>query len=505
MTGIDLPCIDSGDGLAEMWERIQSFEGPALISAGETTTFADLCRLTRAALVHLDHRVFGDVTIVAHKTPATIATILACFVRKRCVLLASPTLPLAIIDELAMNSGCRTLIDPAESFALDPGDLDRPGSASTRSSTAVLLATSGSTGVPKLVPLPRDAVSAFLSWAGTTFELGPGSITLSYAPLSFDLSLLDVWAALSHGAATVLVRPHEAIQGRRLVELIARHRVTTVQAVPIAFRIMEQAADHTELPHVRHVMFTGERLASSTMQWIQQVFPAARHFNIYGCTETNDSFIHEVDPCDELDDDLPIGRPLPGVSALILDSERQPIDGSGHGELWVSTPFQTSGYVDPAQTAQRMVDFECDGRRRTFVRSGDIVERDAVGTVRLRGRIDNQVKVRGVAVNIDEVEHVIRGHDDVGQVAVVAVDDLWGGTSLAAVIQRRPGRSLNTLDVKTYLLTRLNVAAVPSALVFTDDALPATTSGKIDRRRVLSDLAFDRQFPDQPTTEMDPR
>jgi acyl-coenzyme A synthetase/AMP-(fatty) acid ligase len=473
MTAIDLSGV-TDDVLTGMWERIQDFEGPALISTDDTTTFADLRQLTRAALVLLDDDDDGAVTVVAHKTPATIATVLACFVRKRCVLLASPTLPAAIIDELAV--AC----------------------AGTPGPTAVVLATSGSTGVPKLVPLPRDGVAHFLSWAGDAFEFGPGSITLSYAPLSFDLSLLDVWAALSHGAATVLVRPHEAIHGRRLVEIIAGNGVTTVQAVPIAFRIMEQAATRTELRHVRHVMFTGERLGSSTLRWIQQAFPEARHFNIYGCTETNDSFVHEVGQGDRLDDDLPIGQPLPGVSALVLDPQRRPIDGPGSGELWVSTPFQTSGYLDSAQTAQRMAEFECDGRRRTFVRSGDIVERDAHGAVRLRGRIDNQVKVRGVAVNIDEVEHVRRGHHDVSQVAVIAVDDGFGGISLTAVIQHRPGRVLNTLDMKTYLLPRLNVAAVPNSFFFTDDALPATTSGKVDRRRVLSDLASQTSPPASP-------
>jgi len=485
-------------------------DAPALVWRGQQTTYGELSDLAdraRDRLADLDLGPEEPVGVLVKKSPAAVALVLACLLARRRFLLPSPALADQSLTSLFAQAGCRhVLVADDEPAATPPSEgaralrrieaaaLRRAEAAALRrieaSDVSFMLTTSGSTGLPKIVPLGRGAVDRFIGWAGGTFDIRPGKTVLNYAPLNFDLCLLDVWTTLAHGARVVLVDPDRAANGRHLLDLLVRHEVHVVQAVPMFFGLLLDAATSPRegpgpvLDAVEHVMFTGDAIPDRTLAELPHLFPAARLYNIYGCTETNDSFIHEVDPTDTAVAPVPIGHPLPGVHTVVVDEDGAVLDGHGAGELYVSTPFQTADYLDRARHADKFVGHPQGRDDRRYFRTGDLVRRDAEGRTFLVGRSDFQVKVRGVAVNTAEVERVLLEHPEVLGVAVVARPDPLAGRRLIAAVQRVPASGLNSLALREHCARRLPRAAVPSTMRIVDEPLPTTSTGKIDRNAV---------------------
>ncbi|MEU4584506.1 AMP-binding protein [Kitasatospora aureofaciens] len=464
----------------------------ALVWRDEEIDYGTLLRRAQARRARLD-RLTGDgpVGVPAVKSPDTVALVLACLLERRPVLLPSATLGADALERLYGEAGVCEVLDPAEAAGPDaddePDHADTgPGKAPAPPSArpALLLTTSGSTGLPKIVPLGVEAVDAFVHWAADAFGIGPGSTVLNYAPLNFDLCLLDVWTTLAHGGRVVLVDPDQALNGPRLLALLDRHRAEVVQGVPMFFRLITDAAQDTGsvLSSVRHAVFTGDALPGPVLARLPNLMPAARLHNVYGCTETNDSFWYEVtDARAEAATPMPLGRPLAGVDHFLADGDGRVLEGPGTGELLVSTPFQTDGYLGTAAAAQVFVPHPSGGGARRYFRSGDLVRRHQDGSLTLEGRTDFQVKVRGVRVNAGEAESVLLAHPDVTEAAVLALPDPVAGRLLHAVVRRATGSALNSLTLRGHLAARLPRAAVPSTLRITDDPLPRTSTGKVDR------------------------
>ncbi|PZT70814.1 acyl-CoA synthetase [Streptomyces sp. SW4] len=427
------------------------------------------------------------VGVLAVKSPATLALVLACLLERRPVLLPSPTLGEDVRGRLTAAAGVRRLLTASDDDGAATAEPYPPAPARP-DTTAFVLTTSGSTGVPKAVPLPAAAVDRFTAWAGDAFGITEDTPVLNHAPLNFDLCLLDVWTTLSRGGRVVLADPGRATRGAHLFGLLERHRVEVVQAVPMFYRLLADAAAGRTLPAVRHALTTGDALPAPLLAELPPLLPAARLHNVYGCTETNDSFVHEIDPArDTGPGPLPIGRPLPGVHALVVAEDGTVVEGEGRGELYVSTPFQSEGYLGPsAGRAFAPHPQGLPGRR--YFRSGDLVHRAADGTVTLQGRTDFQVKVRGVRVNPQEVEAVLLAHPQVREAAVLALPDPVAGRLLHAVVRRDPGTGLDGLALRGHLARGLPRAAIPSTVRVTEEPLPRTSTGKVDRERVAHAL-----------------
>jgi acyl-coenzyme A synthetase/AMP-(fatty) acid ligase len=481
----------------------------ALVWHGDEVTYGELHELACRERDRLDGLGLADgevVGVLASKSPEAVALVLGCFLAGRPLLLPSPQLGDQTLDLLFAQAGCRHVLAPDPSFSppkLGSGPQLR-GRERSEGDTAIMLTTSGSTGLPKIVPLGWGALDRFAAWAGPQLGLGPGRTVLNYAPLNFDLCLLDVWSTLAHGGRVVLVDPDLATQGGHLLGLIADHDVNVVQAVPMLYRLLLDAPDAAgdggpALDTVEHVLFTGDAMPEKTLGELPGLFPKARLANVYGCTETNDSFVHELD-LDCIEHPVPIGRPLPGVDALIVGDGGEVVTGPGTGELYVQTPFQAAGYLDPARDAGKFVRHPLGHDDRRWFRTGDLVRRRDDGVVLLEGRSDFQVKVRGVAVNTAEVERVLLDHPDVVEAAVVAVPDPLAGRLLAALVRRAPLTRLNSLTLRQHCARRLPQAAIPSSLRIVDDPLPATSTGKVDRRAVERAEA-DRKTTDRQTTD----
>lgn len=457
-------------------------DSTALVWAGGTTTYAELGAMARGAAARLDQLGVGRrerVAVWSPKTPETVALVLGCLLSGRPVLLPPPDLKPEVLSELLDHAQVDRLVDPAAD-----GDADAPVFEADPEDTALLLTTSGSTGTPKVVPLTHGAVGRFALWAGECFGIGPGTRVLSYCGLNFDLSLLEVWTTLVRGGCAVLVAQERSTHGDHLLDLVRTHEIELVQGVPTLYGLLLDAAGSgVALPSVRHAILTGDAVPAPTLERLPGLLPNARLYNVYGCTETNDSFVHEIDVerARELGA-VPLGEPLPGVDAVVTRDGRV-LEGPAVGELWVSTPFQTSGYLGPRARAG---DFVPDprGGERTYFRSGDVVRREADGSMFLEGRTDLQVKVRGNRVNLQAVEQVLLEDPDVTEAAVVALEDELAGKRLHAVVRRRNGTSLSTLRLRSHCARRLTRVAIPSTIKVQEEPLPKTTTGKVDRGAV---------------------
>ncbi|SDH50101.1 Acyl-CoA synthetase (AMP-forming)/AMP-acid ligase II [Actinokineospora alba] len=455
----------------------------ALVSGSRQVDYAELDAMADAALARIDALDLAEgapVAVHAAKSPETVALILACLRGRRPVLVAAADLGERTYAELVARTGCAAVLtaDPAGPVVrrTDGAPAAKPDLAEE---TALLLTTSGSTGTPKIVPLTHGAIARFARWAADQFDLGPDTDVLNYAPLNFDLALLDVWSTLAAGGTVVLVGTDRATDGRHLAEVVRRSAV--VQAVPMLFRLLADAWDGTAFTAVRHVILTGDRTPAPLLARLPAMFPNARLHNIYGCTETNDSFRHELTTAAG-DGEMPIGFPLPGVDALVLDADGAILTGECTGELVVHTPFQTTGYL--ASNGAEFVRLGTD--ERPYFRSGDLVRRDRDGLHTLVGRTDFRVKVRGTRVNLEEVEQVLLDHAQVREAAVIGVPDEVAGIRLHAVVRGGDSETgaLNSLALREHCRLRLPRAAIPTSIQVVGIALPTTSTGKVDRRAI---------------------
>lgn len=456
---------------------------PAVRLLGDTatTTYAELADrigLTDTLVAQL-RPAAGTVAVLAVKSVDSIARILALTHLGYDVALLSPTLGSAAIRRVCAAAECTHLIDAVGRVErLSQPTPDRHPATTGR----LILTTSGSTGHPKIVPIPSDGLQRFFRWSTRTFGIVRGTRVLSFAPLNFDVSLLDVWAGLTVGAQILLVPPERAASDRWLAEHLVTEQPEVIQAVPTFFRnVLNTATEPIE--STTQILVTGDVFTGSLARGLRERFPHASIHNVYGSTETNDSFLHTLTERDFADDTIAIGRPIADVESYVIDEQGREIDGAGSiGELVVSTPFQTTGYLGSDSTNETFVSRPAEAGR--FYRTGDIVARRQDGTLRLLGRNDHIVKVRGVRTNTAEVESLLQEQKNIREAAVVAEADPVEGYRLHAFIV--PSGPIDKLALRRDLARALPVTALPAFYHFSSETLPRTTTGKIDRSRLLA-------------------
>ncbi|MGW0364185.1 AMP-binding protein [Streptomyces sp. NPDC002990] len=462
-------------------------QAPALLWHAEEVSYAELHRMAGAAAVGLAGLGLPSaepVAMVAKKSPQAIAVVLACLMLRQPVLLPSAELGAETLSALLDRCGARRLPEPDQLMSTE-GEFTTHAESGP-DDVVLLLTTSGSTGLPKVVPLTGGAVQRFTDWAAGYFGIGPESGVLNYAPLNFDLCLLDIWTTLSRGGCVTVIDQDLAANPAHLRAQFQARPVQVVQGVPMLYQLLTQAAEAEHgllLDGIEHALLTGDAVSARGFEPLPALLPKATFHNVYGCTETNDSFIHTMDPMDPMPyGTVPIGRPIDGVSALVLDEDGTELDGPGRGELVVSTPFQTAGYLDP-ELDRGVFSQHPDGR---YYRTGDLVRRHADGVLTLEGRRDHMVKVRGVRINTTEVEAALRSHPAVAEAVVLAEPDELAGMRLHAVVQRAEGAELNSLIIRQHVAGLLPRVAIPTTVGLVDTPLPRTSTGKLDRKAVRS-------------------
>ncbi|HVM01464.1 MAG TPA: amino acid adenylation domain-containing protein [Acidimicrobiales bacterium] len=347
---------------------------------------------------------------------------------------------------------------------------------------AYILYTSGSTGRPKGVMLTHRNALTFVEWAVTRFAVSPEDRLSSHAPLHFDLSVFDVFAASAAGAGLFLVPPEASVLPLEAVRFMAAHELTVWYSVPsilvmIALRGGLAAGD---LPRLRAVLFAGEVLAPKHLRRLMELLPHADFHNLYGPTETNVCTHHQVRQPPGDGDGIPIGRAIDRVEVFALTDDGQRAAPGQVGELYVRGTTVMSGYWgDHDRSAQVLVPDPL-GRPvgdRAY-RTGDLVREDAGGNLHFLGRRDAQIKSRGYRIELGEIEAALHAHPAVLECAVVAVADELVTNRITAYVARRDdvGRD----ELVAFCGRRIPKYMIPETFEFREK-LPKTSTGKIDR------------------------
>jgi amino acid adenylation domain-containing protein len=385
------------------------------------------------------------------------------------------------------------LSDSVRSIAVDelraatPGELDVPAS----DDLAYVIYTSGSTGRPKGVRITHANLMCILDAWGSVAHTSPDSIFLFHSTLSFDASLTEFLWPLSQGLS-VAILPDETRSGFEagFGPAIEAGRVTHVQCTPTrAILLLADPVSRRALRHVKQVLLGGEALPPALVHELKAA-GIETVTNIYGPTECSIwSFSHDVEST--VGASVPIGRPLPGVVARVVDSQLREVAAGIEGELIIGGPFVGDGYEGrPDLTAHSFKSLGADGQRADDVgaapalqayRTGDRVVCRADGVHEFLGRMDTQVKLRGQRIELGEIEAVLLEQPGITHAVAAVVGHGLGDDRLFAYVIVDPAMAFDPTGIRLQLAARLPGAMVPTDLIELD-SFPLTPSGKVDRR-----------------------
>ncbi|WP_406498901.1 amino acid adenylation domain-containing protein [Streptomyces sp. NBC_00846] len=450
--------------------------------------------------------------------------------------------PDALVTEEAWLSDFGDIRIPAICLDADPGlliqgaDANVPGTWSGGDQLAYVIYTSGSTGRPKGVENTHRGLLNTLKWGQQRIPLGPDDAVLQMVPISFDVSLWEIFRPLTVGSRLVLAQPGGHRDMHYLADLVADQQITVIHPVPSILAIFLDTPEVARrCSSLRHIVPAGEALPIELQQRAMRELPWIRLHNHYGPAET--AIIATAWECraDDGCTTVPIGRPIGRSWALICDSDLNPVPTGAVGELCLAGDLMGRGYhAAPALTADRFVPAPMGLPGERMYRTGDLARMAPDGVIEFLGRIDRQVKLHGVRIEPGQIESVLVKHAAIRD-AVVVVDGTGGGKRLLAYVvpdavaatpvrrqlldasagaapepqgMTADGTWSNAealvADVRRWCQEQLPPALVPSAVILMA-AFPLSHNGKLDQAALPAPSAVPAGLQSAPRsrTELD--
>lgn len=375
---------------------------------------------------------------------------------------------------------------PASVLEIDTEEELRAGPAdplpeiSGEHNLAYVIYTSGSTGTPKGVEIEHRGLVNRLAWDRAEFPLGPGDAVLQHTSFSFDIAAMEIFGALVNGARLVLAPLGAERDTALLARTICREGITALPLVPSVLDVLlEEKPGLSEAASLRYVFSGGEALSPELCRRVFGTVPRAQLHNFYGPSEaTVDVTSWHCTP-GNIDDVVPIGRPLANVRVYIVDDYGTPVPAGFPGELLVGGVGVARGYrFRPDLTAERFLpDPFVDDPAATAYRTGDLARYRDDGSIEFLGRADEQVKINGFRIEPGEIEFALEQLPAVRQAVVKPVQN---ARLEAYVVCHRDGRPPESAELLDSLRRRLPAHMVPGFLEVRPE-LPRMPNGKIDR------------------------
>lgn len=503
LLAVNLPAREPAGALLPDLFRAQAQAAPdavAVISDGVRLTYAELLeRADRVAGV-LRARSAGPETAVGvalHRGTDLVAALLGTLIAGAVYVPLAPELPADRLTFMIENAGVGLVLTEAALRERLPGRIpvvvldDRPddlaGGGSTppvalsAANAAYIMYTSGSTGRPKGVVVTHGAIRNRVRWAVEEHRLTAGDRVLQKTTIGFDASVWEFLAPLVSGGSVVMA-PQDAHRDTSvMVRAIAEHQVTVVQLVPSVLRAVVGEPELAACTALRLVCSAGEPLPAELAERLLGVLDVEL-YNTYGPTECaidSTAWRYRRDGTAGV---VPIGSPLPGVEVYVVDPAGRLVPVGVPGELWIGGVGLARGYAGRGDlAAERFIPnpFASRPGRRCY-RTGDLVRwRD--GTLEFVGRLDAQVKVRGVRVEPGEVEAALRAHPSVAVAVVTSYLSASGDRELAGYVVPVAGATVQPAALSEHLGARLPSAMVPAVIVGLTE-VPLLPNGKVDRQ-----------------------
>jgi amino acid adenylation domain-containing protein len=392
----------------------------------------------------------------------------------------APDSGLAAVVTLDASAPATALAESTPFEAVVSGSHPPPHHPRSATDLAYILYTSGSTGMPKGVMLTHANAVSFVDWCSEVFEPTASDRFSSHAPFHFDLSILDIYVAIKHGAELHLITEELGKNPKDLAEFIAAHRLTVWYSTPSILTLLMEFGnlDKHDCSGLRLVLFAGEVFPVKHLRALQRRWPAATYYNLYGPTETNVCTFARI-PADIPDDRVtpyPIGHVCEHCKGLVLDKDGHDVFPGKEGLLYISGRSVFSGYWNrPEENASAFL----MRRAARWYNTGDVVRWDRQDGFVYVGRNDRMVKRRGFRIELGEIERSLYLHDHLREAAIISLNDADGGVEIVAFLSWKDGARPSIIELKTFCKAKLPAYMIPDRFV-TLDALPRTSTDKID-------------------------
>ncbi|MET8505487.1 amino acid adenylation domain-containing protein [Streptomyces sp. NPDC004787] len=478
-------------------------DAPAVTSESGSLSYAELDARANQLAHHLTDRGItpGDlVTVCVDRGTDMIVALLAVLKAGGAYVPLDPDYPAARLEFMLSDTRAPLVLTQSHlTDRLPTGtprillDTDReaiatrPTTAPRRrggpDSLAYIIYTSGSTGTPKGVMVQHQAICRLIdnNWFA---DIAPTDVVAQAANFSFDAFTLECWGALTTGASLAVLSKDVVLDPERLREQIRSRSISTMWLTAPLFN--QHVTDCPDLlAGMKTVLYGGDAVERSVADALLAGPHAPRNLvNGYGPTETTVfATCYVVDPDGPRITSMPIGRPIANTQALVVDRFGGLVPVGVPGELWIGGPGVAQGYWNrPELTADRFVPhpFAPESDSKVY-RTGDLVRWLPDGNLEFLGRIDQQVKIRGLRIELGEIETALAAQDDVANVTVVVREDTPGDKRLVAYCVPAAGTEPTAADLRERLRANLPDYMIPNWFVFLD-ALPLTPNGKVDRK-----------------------
>ena len=347
---------------------------------------------------------------------------------------------------------------------------------------AYVIYTSGSTGRPKGAGNSHGALYNRLAWMQDAYGLSPVDRVLQKTPFSFDVSVWEFFWPLIHGATLVVAAPGAHRDPQQLAALIVEQAITTLHFVPSMLQAFIGTDEAARCVSLRRIVCSGEALPMALQRQTLRTLPTAALYNLYGPTEAAIDVTHWT--CvEEGRDSVPIGRPIANLRTYILSPQLLALPKGAIGELYLAGVGLARGYHQrPALTAERFV-VDPFGSGERLYRTGDLARYRTDGAIEYCGRIDHQVKIRGLRIELGEIEARLQEHPQVQEAVVVALNH-----QLVAYLVPHDVQLLNAPAaqapwreaIKAHLLLSLPDYMVPAQMMLIE-RMPLSPNGKLER------------------------